>query len=269
LVTTARVEAAWSIARQSQTVTASSVQAIADSLSAKADASTLYATVTQTIGRNVNPIDGTPAATGTFVQATPVSAACTLQTLLIYARATGTLTISKYSKSGITLTRTGVTTVTIASTGLKTLTSADFGAFALAAGEYLSISGAGIWAYTASTTADGAGWWQIANGATSATVGAAVTSARLELSAQFTRSEQVVTGPSFKTAQDIITRTAANQTSAAYPILLIADGNSLTAGQYSSPTYLWSSGAAASLGANSYNFGVPGQTNHGRRGDHD
>jgi len=119
---------------------------------------------TQTIGRFINPVDGTAASNNSYAWNDPVGASGRLSQFIIYAHAGGTLQLARYVKSGSTLTRVGLSSVvTIGSAGLKTLTAADYGTFSVNAGDYLAVYCNGVLAFN-EATADGGGWFNFASG---------------------------------------------------------------------------------------------------------
>lgn len=78
---------------------------------------------------------------------------------------------------------------------------------------------------------------------------------------------QTVTATSFQSVQtaanNAVTnaaRVASNVSAVLLPLIIVADGNSLTAGFSSSPTYRPSDRVVSSMSITGYNFGVSGQT---------
>lgn len=167
----------------------------------------LYAvTSTQTIGRPVTPVTGTAATNNSYAWNDPVITSGNLTQVSIFAMATGTLQVARYTKSGTAMTRVAVSSVVnITSTGLKTLTPADFGVFPVIAGEYLAIYCNGVLAFN-SGAADGAGWFNFTpNLPSNGTAGALTPTLRLE--AKFTVSivAQTVTAATFAAIQAVVT----------------------------------------------------------------
>lgn len=149
----------------------------------------------QTIGRPASAIltDGIAISNQTYVDATQVSALGGLSGISVYSKAAGTLTVSKFTKSGSTLTRTGFVTVPVAA-GLNTLDASHFSdQLAVSPGDYLGIAGTGLVAYVNGSNTDGPGHWFTTSmgGVIAEANGGYLFQIRYFLSAK------VVTGPAF------------------------------------------------------------------------
>lgn len=101
----------------------------------------------QTIG-----LDGTPASSSAFVDATfafaeVVTRNSTLDTLVFWAVATGTVTVRRFARSGNDFSQVGTDLdIVVSSTGLNSLTGGgvDFAAFEVLEGECLGFYGPGV-----------------------------------------------------------------------------------------------------------------------------
>ncbi len=196
-------------------VTFAQLEAISDTLSEQ---------VLQTIGRPVDPIDGTAVSDLAFIFADPSLHASSLQSLKIFVKATGTLTIAKYTKLGTTMTRGATTMASLSTLGLVTLTAADFGAFPVAVGDYIAISGTGLFTYVGGT-ADGTGFYQVSASASSITVSAPLTSPQIQAQINMQYGQQIVTADTFSALQaqaDEATAGLVTATAAANSALTIA-----------------------------------------------
>lgn len=168
-------------------------------------------TSTQTIGRPANPITGTAATNNSYGWNNPVTTSGNLTQVSIFAMATGTLQVARYTKSGTELSRVAISAaVSIASVGLKILTPADFGVFPVVAGEYLVIYCNGVLAFT-TAAADGAGWFNFAPSLPSSGTATGLTpSLRLEASFTVSVVTQTVTAVTFAAVQDIVAANSAS-----------------------------------------------------------
>jgi hypothetical protein len=151
----------------------------------------LQSTLFDTLGVATDPQTGTAVASAIYVLNQPVAHTGTLASLKIFALATGTLTLNRYTLAGGNLTRVATTSFPVAATGLVTLTANDFGAFALNAGDYIGLGG-GIFTFSANP-ATAAGWWQVANTSSPVATGSLATNTRIEVQYSVAYNAQTVT----------------------------------------------------------------------------
>ncbi len=159
----------------------------------------------QIIGRPITPVSGTAASSSGILMGDPVGQACTLTSIVFVARATGTFTLNRYTKSGTTYTKVATYTASVSATGPTTLTPASFGqtSIGLNAADYLQVSGNSMWDLTSATTADGAGW-SITGALSAATISNPSFSAAGRMEIQINLAFQNLTGAAFQTAQSQI-----------------------------------------------------------------
>lgn len=166
----------------------------------------LKGTITETIGRPVDPSSGNPVSNQHFIFANPVTGDGFLTTLKIAIAAAGDLTLVRWEKTGdVEFTRRDVRTITATSTGFKTYTPDDFGGpMAFNDGDYVGLSGVGRW-YAGPGPADGLGWWGVFDGLDVRTVtNPPITTARLEAQFNFTENAQVVNATAFIALQQAV-----------------------------------------------------------------
>jgi hypothetical protein len=94
--------------------------------------------------------------TTTFAYNDPVDVSGYLETLELYANATGSFRLKRWTKAGDDFTQVGGDyVIDIASTGSLSLTAADFGQIPVTAGEYLGFYANGIVKFNTATDTDG------------------------------------------------------------------------------------------------------------------
>ncbi|QQQ19682.1 SGNH/GDSL hydrolase family protein [Brevundimonas vitis] len=164
-----------------------------------------------TRGRTVDPITGTSAAAGTFVDAVPMTADYEVETIRVWCATPGaTLTPQAWSRSGTTMTLEASGQTFVLSSGLNVLTLTT--PLTVLAGQYVGWDGsAGHMTYT-SAAADGVGWWGGAAGATSFSDASLDTAIRLQIG--FGLKRRAVT----------VERFAALETGTAEALAAAADG---------------------------------------------
>lgn len=142
----------------------------------------LIQTIAETIGAAGTPITGSTTSGFPFTNAfnTAVGADGYLGAVRLYAMATGTIQIQRFTKSGSTFTQVGPTlSLTIASTGVNTFNPTNF---EVRAGEYLGFhQAAGIVPYTNGTYSAGRWFGSAVTEAASQYVGTLNTSQRYEI----------------------------------------------------------------------------------------
>jgi ABC-type Fe3+ transport system substrate-binding protein len=124
-----------------QTVTATSFAALAASIAGLATISSLSSTVSQTLGVNT-VVAGTSTATqGTFIFADPAQYTLPLTSLVINARAAGTLYLKQFAKSGTTYTEVGTDVLVSVVAGANTIATPGL---TIQAGNYIGLYHSGI-----------------------------------------------------------------------------------------------------------------------------
>ncbi|WP_159975902.1 MULTISPECIES: SGNH/GDSL hydrolase family protein [unclassified Novosphingobium] len=157
------------------------------------------------IGRPANPIDGSPTSTSspaTYVMANAVAATGYLQSVKLFVKAAGTITIGRYTLSAGTLTRVATYTFAASATGLQTFSLGT--TVPVQAGELLSIHGPGLWTFTAAV-ADGSGWYALTGASpASGSAGAVTTNVRLEVQFNLVSYSLAVTATAFNALSDTV-----------------------------------------------------------------
>lgn len=217
------------------------------------------APVEDTTGRAVTPtVSASGIAAGTYIinRALPYAEKIT-KASLYGGTAGGSMNISHYTVAGSAATRQGFAAVTIVPGQLNILDLVGLGIdFEPNAGEYLSFDvPANCLVYTPGVAADDGGWYStVSRNPASFTVGAPVTTGRLEI--QFIGEYTRPTNATASFQQRLI---SGSQNA----LTLIVDGNSLAAGVQPpsvSTLYPWSGFLQTDLGVAIPNYGVPGQT---------
>lgn len=166
--TNIRIEFQFNVAQHYQVVNGADyvllknqVQTIDNRLDVVEDTTALLqSNTTQIIGRTADPVDGLPVSDAMYIWGDPAAHPGPLQSLKVWIETVATLTLAKYSRAGATFSRNLLVNLTPASTGLNTFTSAQYGDVQVAQGEYLALTGAGVFAATGGP-ADGVGWYQV------------------------------------------------------------------------------------------------------------
>jgi hypothetical protein len=152
----------------------------------------LKAPSTAIIGRPDNPVTAGGVADAVYIWADPAQLSGSVASIQIFAQATGTLKLTRWTKSGNTVTRQQEVTFQVTALGLQTITSATFGYFPINAGEFIGLRGPGIFG-ASSEASDGSGWWQCTDGLTPAQVSAIFTTFRLQVKFTLSQRTQAVT----------------------------------------------------------------------------
>ena len=142
----------------------------------------LSSTVLQTIARPVGPalVTGTGLGSGVYTAATPVNNTGTIASIDLFALATGTVSVYRFSLSGGTFTPITHQSVTISSTGSQNVVLN----MPVNSGDYIGIVGAGIFTYV--TGVPDCNWYPIATtgGTTASPLTNIIMQVRLNLTAQ-------------------------------------------------------------------------------------
>lgn len=160
----------------------------------------------ETKGRAVAPVAGTVLTNCTRVFADPVLVSGYITRIRVFGlNGGGTLTIKRFTKSGTTVTQVGSDTNVAIAAGVNDISAA----IAINAGEYIgwyAFSGTGKVGYTAATTADGTGWYQIgtstSGNVSTGTVGTISTTNRIEMGFEISSSTFQSTLPGRVTAAE-------------------------------------------------------------------
>ncbi|BBD98053.1 hypothetical protein SAMIE_1015540 [Sphingobium amiense] len=159
----------------------------------------LFANDVQEVGRRVPPVDGSLVSDSHFIWNAPMRGNGTLTEVQIFVKEAGTFTLVRWSRVDNTVTRRDVRTFTLPA-GSAVLTPGDFGGtMPFLAGEYVGLHGPFV---STPGAVDDGGWFNVVNGVDVRTIGAPVTSNRLEASFKFAQNYQVVTAERFRELEE-------------------------------------------------------------------
>lgn len=157
----------------------------------------LEADVVQTLGRPVDPIDGSAISASMYLPGDVVSHDGQLTSVKVWIKATGSLQLSHYSRSGLNIHRLNNVFITVTTTGLHTFTPADFGTIMCSAGDMLGLAGDGMFTASPSKLADPPGWYQVNAALDDRTLTTLNTTIRIEFQFNVSQHYQVLNGADY------------------------------------------------------------------------